>query len=518
MLRVCKPMLTRRVDLCLSQSRDSIHRSMRSRYILSVTLLLGRTVDGRAPFLPSMSSTAARCFNVLAAETRDGLLPNQKQQLTPQRNILHKFRGGGGRSDEILRIRLPDGSLQRLQLTEEIRSMTVSDVLQKLGMKSSAYKQLQLDGTTISRKGLVSDLPDLRHGSLLSIVVPQTTTKKTPKTAPPFIPFADLHKKWNDRRYLQRHRPTSYAALADFREATLHRVDEVSNPQRIHRLDICESIARSFVQKTELNSVLLLGEITKRFDTKSRHSLDGHAPTKQTTVAKVHAMVNHDEKQDAMKVAQYLGLRVIGWMVHSSVSHETALVPSSSQILQAAKLQIQSMQDGNAEPFSGFCTVVCDRQSGATEVYQLTDVAVQMASEELLSADTDEQFHTCHPILIEGQETTELEAILTLVNTAVASHQGLYSRSTGSSVKSTGRRITKRVRSKLSESLQQDNDNSYLNILADFGLLMALVGLLNDDEGRELCETVRAFAKGRTKTTALDATLRKRLQEVLMID
>jgi hypothetical protein len=510
----------------------------------------------------------------------------------------------------ILRVRSPNGSLQRLKLTREIQKMTIAELLQSLGHLEQTNKKdartacatpaVQLDGTPVaSLESLVSELPNIQHGSLLtilqsSIAKEKEETAKTKKSVTAkgnsktnggvfdeeddkhgnddasFVPFPDLAKRWNDRRYRatnNKNKPTSYAALSAYRDATVHRIDEVSQPKRIEQVYICPAIARRFVDtaaddessssdSSSLSSdgALILGTIGRQHKTKPRHSLDDNTH-KSTLIAKSHALVMPcEEKDDVWKdVAAYLGLQVIGWMVASTANDDGALWPTNTAILRAARYQINVMrkaqQQQGGTPFEGFCTIAMDRSSGATEVYQLTDVTVQMAAEGLFhdiipnnndntgrtTATTTEspppdQLTTKHPIWVDGGESTSLDTLLCLVNTAVVSHTGWYTK-TKRTVKKNNGRLTKATRTKLLAALLQDDDNNddavALDLLCDFDLLVALVRMLrqrpgqppptddDDDDGRELCQTVQQFAKGRKRTTKLNPALRQRIADLI---
>jgi hypothetical protein len=514
----------------------------------------------------------------------------------------------------ILRVRSPNGSLQRLKLTSEIQKMTIAELLQSLGhhhpvvLETSSTKKkasrtarttpaVQLDGTDVaSLESLVSELPNIQHGSLLTIL--QSSIAKDKKEEPAktkksatangnsktnngvfdeeeddkngtddssFVPFPDLAKRWNDRRYraTNNNKPTSYAALSAYRDATVHRIDEVSQPKRIEQVYICPAIARRFVDTaaddessspspSSLSSdgALILGTIGRQHKTKPRHSLDDNTH-KSTLIAKSHALVMPaEEKDDVWKdVAAYLGLQVIGWMVASTANDDGALWPTNNDILRAARYQINVMRKAHQQqgmtPFEGFCTIAMDRSSGATEVYQLTDVTVQMAAEGLFhdikpnnndntgrtTATTTEspppdQLTTKHPIWVDGGESTSLDTLLCLVNTAVVSQTGWYTK-VKRTVKKNNGRLTKATRTKLLAALLQDNSNDdavALDLLCDFDLLVVLVRMLRqrpgqllpeDDDGRELCQTVQQFAKGRKRTTKLNPALRQRIADLI---
>jgi hypothetical protein len=412
---------------------------------------------------------------------------------------------------------------------------------------------------------------------------------KTPPPQSSFVPFPDLAKRWNDRRYRanKNNKPTSYAALTAYRDATVHRIEEVSQPKRIEQIYICQNMARRFVEMDaggtdnddDKAAVLILGTIARQHKTQARHSLDDQKTLYQTTlIAKSQAVVvPSEEKDDVWKdVAMYLGLEPIGWMVASAVKPPTgkdeksSLLPTSAAILRAARFQIDVMRQKAQRPrthdpgtastttnnFEGFCTIAMDRSSGATEAYQLTDVTVQMVAEGLFyetttntfdakkRADTNDNdennniLKTKHPIWVDGGESNSLDTLLCLVNTAVLSHTGWYSTKTTRTVKKTNGRLTKVTRTKLLAALQlpkgkaagngeNNGDAAALEVLCDFDLLVALVRMLRstpqnknkhggeDDDGRELCETVQQYAKGLKRTTKLNPALRQRIIDLI---
>ena len=190
-----------------------------------------------------------------------------------------------------------------------------------------------------------------------------------------------------------------------------------------------------------------------------------------------------------------------------------------------------------------------DARTGATEAFQLSDVSVQMVAEGMLLVDdnasaaaaaaakgnsskksktstTSTRGRYCptkHAIMVDGKETTELDTVLCLVNTALLSHNGLYSAVTTTTKKKTGR-LTKKALKSLAKALHQSNngnqdDSSLLALLCDFATLVALYEMLDDVEiSRALVTAVRQYTRGHKRTTTLDATVKQRLQSLLLLD
>lgn len=246
-------------------------------------------------------------------------------------------RGGGDSSSSsvlttTLRVRLPDGSLQRLVLpTNQLSSLTLNDALAPILLGFTAAKE-EISVTTSSSSSSSQSVDrsqtlhqlGLRHGSLVTL----THTKKSSHQKPHqpsfslpqkhkkerFDPFPDLARdydaaalRWKQHRQNRGVASSSYAALASL-QSELHVVDP--QPQgKIQRVYMC-AMAASRLQshchttttmngqqetKIENRVGLLLGTIArerrKLKKQKARTSLSSSVPEDDYCQAvKVHAV------------------------------------------------------------------------------------------------------------------------------------------------------------------------------------------------------------------------------------
>jgi len=262
------------------------------------------------------------------------------------------------------------------------------------------------------------------------------------------------------------------------------------------------------------------------------------------------------------RVADWLGLQPVGWIFSYDGSTEPdrtaddALPVLAADVRAGAALQIHNMQYYYHEQQQGgeraarsqegaeFVTLAMDASSGATEAFQLSDVSVQMVAEDLLVVVEEKDFAekdskkkkkkskkkksagggvrrycpTRNPILVDGKETHELDSVLCLVNTALLSHEGLYSAATATTKKKTGN-LTAKARKSIVKALEKSSDDdALLATLSDFATLVALDELLGGKEretSRAICQTVRKYVRGQKRTTTLDPALKQRLRQLL---
>ena len=137
----------------------------------------------------------------------------------------------------------------------------------------------------------------------------------------------------------------------------------------------------------------------------------------------------------AIRVASYLGLRPIGWIFSYADEnrHEDgdALPVHGRDAIVGSKLQTETMKLLGRDEGKKFVTLALDGRVGATEAFQLSDVCVQMVAEGVLTAPiVDETLASTRyvtlkdPVVVAGDETTQLDSVLLLVNTAMLSHVG----------------------------------------------------------------------------------------------
>ena len=230
----------------------------------------------------------------------------------------------------------------------------------------------------------------------------------------------------------------------------------------------------------------------------------------------------------AVRVADWLGLRPIGWMFSYADEdrHEDgdALPVHGRDSIVGAKLQTETMKRLGRREGKQFITLALDGRLGATEAFQLSDVCVQMVAEGALKAPmVDESLQSTRsielkdPVVISGEEKTELDSVLLLVNTAMLSHVGLYSGGedapVGGSVKKSSGTLLVKTRKRLLSAL--DRSNSVLNELCDFDVLLALDGMMSREDSEQLCLLVRKYARGQKKGTDLTPHLRLTLRSLL---
>ena len=230
----------------------------------------------------------------------------------------------------------------------------------------------------------------------------------------------------------------------------------------------------------------------------------------------------------AVRVADWLGLRPIGWMFSYADEdrHEDgdALPVHGRDSVVGAKLQIETMKRLGRREGKQFITLALDGRMGATEAFQLSDVCVQMVAEGALKAPmVDESLQSTRtmelkdPVVISGEETTKLDTVLLLVNTAMLSHVGLYSGGedapVGGSVKKSSGALLVKTRKRLLSAL--DRSNSVLKELCDFDVLLALDGMMSREDSEQLCSLVKKYARGQKKGTNLTPHLKLTLRSIL---
>lgn len=284
----------------------------------------------------------------------------------------------------------------------------------------------------------------------------------------------------------------------------------------------------------------------------------------------------------ALSLADKLGLTPVGWIYsYSEDRHdpssgsgsgsgsgsagegggdEDALPVYIPDAVTGALLQINNMKSSlGRDEGKKFVTLAMDSRSGSCEAFQLSDVCVQMVSEGVLTAalpsdgkreDSDKKgkkdekgskgkkaisppgrfARTTEPIIIHNEETTEIDSVLCLVNTALLAHSGSFA---GSQVELGIKRgsgaltakSTKRILAALDGSsggagdggtgTGGGNDSALLEALCDFNVLMGLSALLRPREMDELCVLVRKWSRGQKRGTVVGRELKLALRSVL---
>ena len=279
----------------------------------------------------------------------------------------------------------------------------------------------------------------------------------------------------------------------------------------------------------------------------------------------------------AIRIADALGLRPVGWLYsYSEDRHaagsgagtggsgddngadEDALPVYAPDVYYGALLQIGNMKSKlGREEGKKFVTLALDGRSGATEAFQLSDVSVQMVAEGLIpkpmdvNADADDgsekktkkksssktikkgdkkskklpapssdRFVTAkEKFLVDSEETTELDSVLCLVNTALLGHTGTFCGKQGeSSVTKKGQltgKTKKRILAALDKSEKSDHDVDLFEALCDFNALYALDGMLKKADMDSLCGLVKKWARGQKRGTECSKSVRAALRFAL---
>ena len=484
--------------------------------------------------------------------------------------ILSLSEGSSPPTGLILRVRMADGSMKRIQVKPGA-DPSLKDVLEPLFADQDepvkdkptvkiGTSVVEDDSQTISSLGL-------RQGSLIQLVLPKkkgqekqhkpsfsTSEKKAADRWDPFPEIAKDHetavRKTKTRRSTQS--GMSFGHLADL-QSSLH-VVEPQPEGPLKRVYMCATSAARFQEncfKKKLNEFetrvgLLLGTVQReRVDLKpkARTSLSSqteseqyceivkvHAvwepPTQQSTTQKYDPSPLHDLKKDpelqrVFRLAELLGLRVCGWIFsYNDNRHkdEDSLPVYGPDAKTGALLQIANMQKQGRTDGTRFATLSMDATTGATEAFQLSDVCVQMIAEDLWEvpkkAGTTPRFvNTKHAVIVDGKETKELDSVLCLVNTAMLSHEGSFAGNFNGVKKNGG--ITTKAKKAILSAIDAKDDARLLDILTNFNLLLALDQTISKEDMEKLCEKVRKYARGQRRGTELDDKMKLLLRSML---
>jgi hypothetical protein len=290
-------------------------------------------------------------------------------------------------------------------------------------------------------------------------------------------------------------------------------------------------------------------------------SYDNEMASRMLSTASIGNSDESTEHSRVLKLASRLALQPVGW-IYSTRSPKTTTtgrdtdddddkVPVDAiDVWTGAKLQIENMKrlhddgdkslkDGDANKGDKFVSVSMDAESGTTEAFQLSCVTIQMVHEDVFvsvgvasSRGTKNKGGSGgsggdggnnpkialmrHPVLVDGRETTELDSVLCLINTALLSHDGSFSGSSAaSSVKKSNGTLTNKAKKDLLAVIEKGDDRYLMEELCDFNLLLALDLLLDDNDMVELCELVRKWSRGLKKGTAIGPKLKMKLQSLL---
>ena len=468
----------------------------------------------------------------------------------------------------ILRVRMVDGSMQRIQvppgkedtlsLKEALSGLLESENKPLIRIGTSS-EPVQDDSQTIATLGL-------KKGSLINLVSsapPKPTTKKTKSKSKPsdrWDPFPDIAKDYEAAlRKAKIHRSTktgmSYGDIAKI-HASLHNVD----PQEvgpITRIYMCAKSAERFCNNgrkkngdLECRVGLLFGTIQReRVDLKpkARTSLSSQTESSQyCQAARVHALWEPPTQKPTTKlydttaiplsfsgtdsdlprvirVAKWLGLKPIGWIfAYNDNRHKDkdALPVYAQDANAGALLQIANMKHLGREEGCKFVTLSMQAGSGATEAFQLSDICVQMVAEDLWDLESSQKkgasrfINTQHDVIVDGRETKELDSVLCLVNTAMLSQDGLFAGPAVNTVKKSGG-VTNRVKKAILASLDETDDSKLLETMCDLNLLVSLDKNLAAADMEQLCTLVRKWARGQKRGTQIEDRLKNLLRSLL---
>jgi hypothetical protein len=455
----------------------------------------------------------------------------------------------------ILRLRFPDGAVSKVALDARTAGTTrLQDVLDQLPTAQGwQAAQPQAISQRLDASATLDEL-GLKHGSLLALVSSDaeatcsssSTTggglqKKNPtqlsaKESSRWDPYPELAKNYHQavRRQKQRRTALSYGDLARV-QAELHTVEPQATGA-IQRVYMCRTSAEVLASGNSGGGALLLGTVQReRKDValKKRPKTSLSSTTAEDdflTAAKVHAVWNFpasassndngaalwEQASAALRVADWLGLKPVGWIFTYSDTNRHAqegLPVHGPDIQRGAELQIQSMRKWGRDEGHKFVTLAMDASTGATEAFSLSDVAVQMTAEGVWAdkADGGRFANTTTLVLVDGKETKSVDTVLCLVNTALLSHEGTYADGLPSAVKKKGAGLSKKTKKRLAAALSEGDDHALLSTLTNFAVLVTLTERLDLAEAESLVTTVRKFARGQKRGTALDAAIQKKL-------
>jgi hypothetical protein len=469
----------------------------------------------------------------------------------------------------VVRIRLPDGSIERLAVPgDRLDTLTLQDALAPLHQSTKETSILHKKNPADASRTL-RDL-EIEHGSLLTLLsnnadqLPQSKAGLQ-KRAPPSIPrekrydpFPDLAKDYESAKRASARRRNagsglSYGDLAHL-QSSLH-VVEPQPEGPLKRVYMCRYAAERFqsncvggkAQEFQNRVGLLLGTTQReRVNTKPKTRTSLSSPLTDSDyceVAKVHAIweppqnsqpgTAYDGKalrkipSNVLRIAAHLGLKPVGWIfTYSDDRHkdQDALPVWSKDVQHGAQLQAFNMQRTDRAEGARFATLAMDAKVGTTEAFQLSDVAVQIVAEDMLliqngKKDVDgggRYVTTSHAILVDGQETTTLDCVLCLVNTALLSHEGSFSGGSAvAAVKKKDGGLTSKTRKAILAYIDGSDDAALLEILSNFAVLLALDEPLGEADSSRLCETVRKWARGQRQGTRIHDGTKQRLHAIL---
>lgn len=394
----------------------------------------------------------------------------------------------------ILRIRRPDGRVDRYPLQNDWK---VSDLTHMV-----PSDQVYFRGERVSDENQSLLSLGVGHGDLIEL---RNSTKANNKShdlakAPSFVPFPHLAKPRRNPKYAR-----SFADLERYRR-NLHAV-EPQPESSVARVYLCETSMRQFQEQHTKSTGILLGTLhrerkTKRPKTSLSTEIDEYVQSARVQCIWATDSPVFDERM--VQIADWLGLRPVGWIFRYAGERE-GLPILANELHTASQLQLERMETANA---TEFVTVALAQATGATEVFQVSDVCLQMVAEDRFQETPAERFLTVRQtVLVDGQETTELDSYLCLVNTAVLQHTGNFPSTT---------KIKKRgISSKTKSNLLKKMDS--VGAFCDFGLVMELTKGMTNEEAHEFCTVLQKYVRGQRKNLQFTEGTKKLLKKILAV-
>ena len=124
---------------------------------------------------------------------------------------------------------------------------------------------------------------------------------------------------------------------------------------------------------------------------------------------------------------------------------------------------------------------------------------------------------TTEKFLIDSEETTELDSVLCLVNTALLGHTGTFCGKHAESSANKKGQLTAKAKKRILAALDKGGSDGIelFEALCDFNVLMALDGMLKKGDIDELCRLVRKWTRGQRRGTEMGKDLRTALKLAL---
>ena len=348
----------------------------------------------------------------------------------------------------ILRIRLGDGSMERVQVSPGSEdSTTLEQILKSFPVEEGSTIQVGNVKVANAQEQTITGL-GLKHGSLISISAPPSA--KSDGNSKPmesrfaqlrqdsnrWDPFPDLAKNYEQALLKTKTRRSSNKGMSYGDIAHLQSSLHILEPQPegpVKRIYICSNSAERFQvngitkpKKGSGGSSSVASRAGLLFGTVQRERTDKHRPRKArtslssqvsddeyVTVAKVHAIWEPprqdskskvydakmcqkmiDDNPRVIEVADRLGLVPIGWIFSyqgdrhkaDKSGDDDALPMFGLDVQTGAMLQISNMRSVRDRiEGSKFVTLAMDATAGGVEAFQLSDVSVQMVAEGILS-------------------------------------------------------------------------------------------------------------------------------------